>query len=29
MARNLTSLTIPPIPYQNKKNYIKHPQRQR
>lgn len=29
VARSLSALTIPPIPHQNKRNYIKHPQRQK
>jgi hypothetical protein len=28
-ARNLSALSIPQIPHQNKKNYTKHPQRQK
>lgn len=29
VARNLSALSVPPIPHQNKKNYVKHPQRQK
>ncbi len=29
MARNLSALSVPTIPHQNKKNYVKHPNRQR
>lgn len=29
VARNLSALSVPPIPHQNKRNYIKHPQRQK
>lgn len=29
VARMVNSLTVPPIPFQNKRNYIKHPQRQK
>lgn len=28
-ARNLATLSVPAIPHQNKKNYTKHPQRQK
>lgn len=29
VARSLSTLAVPPIAHQNKRGYVKHPQRQR